>query len=123
MSKIRNKWLALAALAAGTFLLAALPLAAQEETATGTEAAEPTAEQTQEQSTPAEDKGFTFTVDPISFGVLESDVNSESSKWEEYRDLGSGFLIPILAVEGRGADDRFLDFRAENVRRDDARYT
>jgi MtrB/PioB family decaheme-associated outer membrane protein len=117
MSKIRNKWLALAALAAGIFLLAALPLAAQEETAPDAAAAEEAAAE------PAEEQGFTFTVHPIAFGLLESDVDTDSSKWEEYRDLGSGFLIPILAIEGRGADDRFLDFRAENVRYDDARYT
>lgn len=116
MSKIRNKWLALAA---GAFLLAALPLAAQEEqTATTEEPAAETAEMTE-----AADQGFTFTIDPIAFGLLESDVDTDSSKWEEYRDLGSGFFIPILNIEGRGGDDRFLDFRAENVRYDDARYT
>lgn len=98
MSKTRNKWLALAA---GAFLLAALPLAAQEE----------------------EEQGFTFTVDPIAFGFMEMDVDTDSSKWQEYRDLSSGFTIPILNIEGRGAEDRFLDFRAENVRYDDARYT
>jgi MtrB/PioB family decaheme-associated outer membrane protein len=131
MSKIRNQWLALAALVAGTFLLLALPLAAQTETAPATGEANPTeeqteeqtAEQTQEQTPPAEDQGFTFTVDPISFGVMESHVDSESSKWEEYRDMSSGFAIPLVNIEGRGADDRFLDFRGENVRYDDARYT
>jgi MtrB/PioB family decaheme-associated outer membrane protein len=54
---------------------------------------------------------------------MESDVDTESSKWEEYRDLSSGFVLPLLNIEGRGADDRWLDFRARNVRRDDARYT
>lgn len=112
MSKIRNKWLALAALVAGIFLLAALPLAAQEEAAPDAEPAETTEEQ-----------AFTFTVDPIAFGLMESDVDTDSSKWQEYRDLSSGFMIPILNIEGRGGDDRFLDFRAENVRYDDARYT
>ncbi|MFL6199779.1 MAG: MtrB/PioB family outer membrane beta-barrel protein [Thermoanaerobaculia bacterium] len=140
MSKNRNPWLALAALVAlvaGIFLLAAVPLAAQEETATdpaetGTTAAEqsqtdPTqADQTQidqTQAEPGSDQAFTFTVHPIAFGVLESDVDTDSSKWEEYRDLGSGFVIPILNIEGRGADDRFLDFRGVNVSREDARYT
>jgi MtrB/PioB family decaheme-associated outer membrane protein len=100
-----GKWLALTA---GALLLAALPLAAQEPA--------------EEAAPSGETQGFTFTVDPIVFGVLESTVDTDSSKWEEYRDLSSGFVIPLLNVEGRGADDRFLDFRAENVRRGDARY-
>jgi len=123
MSKIRNQWLALAALVAlvaGTFLLAA-PLAAQEETAPDATPAEPSEEQVQAEPSP--DQAFSFTIDPIAFGVMDMNVDSESSKWQEYRDLSSGFMIPILNIEGRGADDRFLDFRAENVRYDDARYT
>ena len=118
MSKIRNPWLALAA---GAFLLAALPLAAQEEAATAEEQEAATEEAATE--TAAEEQGFTFTIDPISFGFMEMDVDSESSKWQEYRDLSSGFTIPFLDIEGRGANDRFLDFQAENVRYDDARYT
>jgi MtrB/PioB family decaheme-associated outer membrane protein len=100
-----GKWLALTALAAGILLLAtALPCIAQE-----------TAQE------PAQ--GFTFIVDPIVFGIFESTVDTDSAKWEEYRDMSSGFVIPLLNIEGRGADDRFLGFRARNVRRDDARYT
>ena len=102
-----GKWLALTALAA--LLLAALPAAAQEP-------AEDTA------ASAPEAQGFTFTVDPIVFGIFESTVDTDSAKWEEYRDMSSGFVIPRLNIEGRGADDRFLDFHAVNVRRDDARY-
>jgi MtrB/PioB family decaheme-associated outer membrane protein len=101
-----GKWLALTALVAGTLLLAALPAAAQE----------PAAENT------GEPQGFTFTVDPIVFGIFESTVDTGSAKWEEYRDMSSGFVIPHLNIEGRGADDRYLDFRATNTSRDDARY-
>ncbi len=91
-------------LIAGALLLATLPLRAQDAEA------------------PA-DEGFTFKVDPIVVGILESTVDTDSSKWEEYRDLSSGFSIPLLNIEGRGADDRYLDFQARNVRRRDARYT
>ncbi len=125
MSKLRNKCLALAA---GAFLLAALPVAAQEvqETPVAQEAEE-TQETTKPQETgepeATEEQGFTFTVDPVSFGILESDVDTDSSKWQEYRDLSSGFVIPLLNIEGRGGNDRWLDFRATDVRRDDARYT
>ena len=105
MSNHRNKWLALAA---GAFLLAALPLAAQEPA--------------EESGDTGGEQGFTFTVDPVVFGTMESDVDTDSSKWQEYRDLSSGFVLPRLNVEGRGAEDRWLDFRAKNVRRDDARY-
>jgi MtrB/PioB family decaheme-associated outer membrane protein len=112
-----GKWLALtalAALAAGILLLAALPVAAQEPA----EPAEDTA------SPASESQGFTFTLDPIVFGIFESTVDTDSAKWQEYRDMTSGFVIPRLNIEGRDPnDDRFLDFRAANVRRDDARYT
>lgn len=120
MSKIRNPWLGLAAIAAGAFLLAALPLAAQEETPPDAATEEPAAE---EPAAETAAEGFTFTIDPISFGFMEMDVDSDSSKWQEYRDLSSGFTIPFLNIEGRAGDDRFLDFQAENVRYDDARYT
>ncbi|MFP5287884.1 MAG: hypothetical protein ACLGI9_19255, partial [Thermoanaerobaculia bacterium] len=118
MSNLRNKWLALA----GAFLLAALPVAAQEAQETPVPQEPEEAQETAE-AEPAAEQGFTFTADPVSFGILESDVDTDSSKWQEYRDLSSGFVIPLLNVEGRGGGDRWLDFRAANVRRDDARYT
>ena len=62
MSKIRNQWLALAALIAGIFLLAALPLAAQEE--------ETAPEMAMAEPAETEEQGFTFTVDPIAIGVM-----------------------------------------------------
>jgi hypothetical protein len=111
-----GKWLALTALSAATLLLAALPVAAQEP-------AEPAAASVEETSASAsEPQGFTFTIDPIVFGILETTVDTDSAKWEEYRDMSSGFSIPLLNIEGRSADDRFLTFRGENVRYKDARY-
>ncbi|HEX3129995.1 MAG TPA: MtrB/PioB family outer membrane beta-barrel protein [Thermoanaerobaculia bacterium] len=107
--KKTGKWLALTALAVSTLLLAALPVAAQEP-AEDTSASAP--------------QGFTFTIDPIVFGIFESTVDTDSAKWEEYRDMSSGFVIPLLNIEGRDPnDDRYLDFHATKVRRDDARYT
>lgn len=97
-----GKWLAL------TLLLVPLSVAAQEPA---------------EETAPAEEpQGFTFTIDPIVFGIMESTVDTNSAKWQEYRDLSSGFSIPLLNIEGRGAGDRYLDFHGENVRYDDARY-
>lgn len=77
----------------------------------------------QETTPPPEKKGFSLRVDPLVIGVLRSHVDSDSSKWEEYRDMSNGFVIPRLHVVGEGAGDRELDFSAVNVRRDDARYT
>ncbi len=66
-------------------------------------------------------QGFTFRVDPLVLQVLETDVDTESSKFEEYRDLDSGFR-PSLHLFGEGGD-RTLDIRADAIGRDDARYT
>jgi MtrB/PioB family decaheme-associated outer membrane protein len=113
MSSKRNigKWLALTVLVAGA-LLATLPVAAQEP-------AEP-AEDNASSSAP---QGFTFTIDPIVFGIFESTVDTDSAKWEEYRDMSSGFVIPRLNIEGRDpSDGRYLDFHAVNTGRQDARY-
>ncbi len=79
MSKLRNKWLALTA---GAFLLATLPVAAQEAQETPLHQEPEEAQETAE-AEPAEGQGFTFTVDPVSFGILESDVDTDSSKWQE----------------------------------------
>jgi MtrB/PioB family decaheme-associated outer membrane protein len=68
-------------------------------------------------------KRFSFRVDPLVLGVLQSHVDTDSAKWEEYRDVSGGFVIPRLHLIGEGAGERELDFNAENVRREDARYT
>ncbi len=65
---------------------------------------------------------FTFHLDPVAIEWLELDQDTNSSKFEEYRDLDSGLRIPLLVLKGVGANgDRTLDFTAENVWRDDAR--
>jgi MtrB/PioB family decaheme-associated outer membrane protein len=71
----------------------------------------------------AEDQGFRLGVDAITFEGIETDVDTDSAKFQEYRDLSSGFNLTHLRV--RGEDDkgeRFLWIRADNVNRDDARY-
>jgi MtrB/PioB family decaheme-associated outer membrane protein len=72
---------------------------------------------------PAPAKAFTFRVDPLVLGVVGAHVDTNSAKWEEYRDQSSGFVIPKLHLIGEGKGDRELDLNAVNVRRDDARYT
>src|SRR5947208_2739798 len=67
-------------------------------------------------------KGLSFRVDPLVLGVVRAHVDTNSSKWEEYRDMSNGFVIPHLRLIGEGSGDRELDFNAVNVRREDARY-
>jgi MtrB/PioB family decaheme-associated outer membrane protein len=68
-------------------------------------------------------KGFSFRVDPLVLGVVRAHLDTDSSKWEEYRDMSNGFVIPNLRLIGEGSGDRELDLNAVNVRREDARYT
>lgn len=87
-------------------------------------AAETAAAASTAEPAPAAKDELDVDVDALAFGLLESDVDSGSSRFEEYRDLGSGFWLPRLAVSGGDRwDGRFLELRARNVRRDDARYT
>lgn len=94
----------LTALAAGVILWASLaPLAAQE-------------------AAQGEAKGFSFRVDPIVFTYLNSDNDTDSAKFEEYRDFEDG-VTGSLRVSGESADgERFLDFAADNFAYEDARY-
>lgn len=72
----------------------------------------------------AEDQSFKLNVDSVWFEVLDNDTNTDSAKFQEYRDLSSGFNLTHLRVSGEDdAGKRFLSFRADNVRREDARYT
>ena len=69
-----------------------------------------------------EEKGFHFWADPIDVWVLQKDIDTKSSKLEEYRDLGSG-LRSTVKLFGESADgDRTLKLRLNAVGRDDARY-
>jgi MtrB/PioB family decaheme-associated outer membrane protein len=69
-------------------------------------------------------KAFIFHLDPLDFGVQLTDVDNNSAKFEEYRDLKSGFILPKLGLTGESGDgNRTFSLQAENLRRDDARYT
>lgn len=71
----------------------------------------------------AAEEGFTFSVDPIVLENLYTDVDTDSAKFEEYRDLGTGFRLRTLNLFGESADgNRFMEFRLKNVGREDARY-
>ncbi|HSS51068.1 MAG TPA: hypothetical protein VLX28_19170, partial [Thermoanaerobaculia bacterium] len=70
-----------------------------------------------------QEKGFSFSADPIVIGAISTDVNTKSSKFQEYRDLSSGATLGfnLLGVSGDG--ERVFNVTGVNVRRDDARYT
>src|SRR5262249_17959073 len=60
----------------------------------------------------------------LVIGVLDTHVDTRSAKFEEYRDVSSGFILPLFHLTGESADGkRTLDLFAHNVRRTDARYT
>jgi MtrB/PioB family decaheme-associated outer membrane protein len=66
---------------------------------------------------------FHFHIDPIVFEVLDVEVDTNSSKFNEYRDIQNGFNLPLLHVYGETPDgNRTIDLFAEHVMRDDARY-
>ena len=72
----------------------------------------------------AADDDFELKLEPIVFEVLESNVDTDSSKFQEYRDLSSGFRLPTLVMTGSGREtDRHLLMVGENIWRDDARMT
>lgn len=64
---------------------------------------------------------FTFHLDPLVIEWLSLDQDTNSSKFQEYQDLDTGFRIPLLKLSGASEDgNRTLDFTAKNVWRDDA---
>ncbi len=72
----------------------------------------------------AADEGFKLRFDPVILQSLEVDVDTDSSKFNEYRDIRSGFQLPQLHIAGESADgERTLVFRAQHALREDARYT
>ena len=71
---------------------------------------------------PADDD-FHLWADPIELEILSTSQNGNSAKFQEYRDLGSGFRIPRLRLRGEyDGGDRWFAFRGDNVDRRDARY-
>jgi len=71
----------------------------------------------------ADADGFRFWIDPLVVEDLVTEVDTESAKFEEYRDLSGGLRIPKLKLFGASADgDRTLALRLYNVDREDGRY-
>lgn len=69
------------------------------------------------------DSGFSLNLDRLDIGIYTVDVDTDSAKFNEYRDWHSGFVIPKLVVTGSDAETgRYLDFRSKWVGRRDAWY-
>lgn len=62
----------------------------------------------------------TFTLGRIDFGVQQVGLDNDSSKFEEYRDVPSGVVIPYFRLFGEGTWQ--YNLVAENVLRQDGRY-
>jgi MtrB/PioB family decaheme-associated outer membrane protein len=69
-------------------------------------------------------QGFTLQLEPLKVSLLDVDVDTTSSKFNEYRDIQSGATVDKLVITGASADgNRTLDLRMARVGRRDARYT
>src|SRR5262247_1498761 len=68
---------------------------------------------------PSEKKGS--QTGEITMGVTQSDVDTLSSKFEEYREVPNGLVLPRFRMLGEAAGLHY-DFRAENTRQADQRY-
>lgn len=75
----------------------------------------------QEPPTSTEPFDFHFQVRPLELSWWASTVDTRSSKFAEYRDLGSGFQLPVVDLTGTSADARQqLSVRLTHAWRDDA---
>jgi len=71
----------------------------------------------------AAEGGFQLHLDELVVGVYDVDIDTDSSKFNEYRDWNTGFQVPKIKVSGEDAETgRYLDFSAVWVGRRDARY-
>jgi Putative outer membrane beta-barrel porin, MtrB/PioB len=71
----------------------------------------------------AEAKSFSFFVDPVQVDQLWTDIDSDSSKFEEYRDFSSGVRLTHLRFGAETADlKRSLEVQIHNAGLDDAFY-
>lgn len=69
-------------------------------------------------------RGFHFEIDPLTISWENVDVDTNSAKFNEYRDLDDGILLEKLRIFGSDADgNRNLSFTATRGGREDARYT
>ena len=70
-----------------------------------------------------ESTGFTLKMDRLDLAVYDVDVDTDSSKFNEYRDWSSGFAIPKMKISGEDEKGRYLEFKSTWIGRRDARYT
>ena len=71
----------------------------------------------------AEDTGFRLWVEPVELWVIQKDVDTNSSKFEEYRDLSNG-LWTRIGLFGESEDkNRNLAIRLVGIDRRDAHYS
>ncbi len=67
--------------------------------------------------------GYRLHLDQLVIDIRNVDVDTDSARFEEYRDMSPGFAVRKLHVTMDGGDGaRDLDFKAVNVGKDDARY-
>ena len=107
-------------------LLARSPAAPREEPGPGSRPGPAAGDRLRPTQKPAGagEKGFTFRFDPLVIGVHRHRTSTPTRRSsQEYRDVSSGFVLPSCTSSARATGDRELDLNAENVRRDDARYT
>ena len=71
----------------------------------------------------ADSTGFSFYLDPVQIDRLWTDVDTNSSKFQEYRDLSSGLRLTHLRFGADTADlKRAFEVQIQNADRDDAFY-
>ncbi len=54
------------------------------------------------------DSGFSLNLDRLDIGIYTVDIDTDSAKFNEYRDWTSGFTIPEARDHGWGQGDRSL---------------
>ncbi|HKI01133.1 MAG TPA: MtrB/PioB family outer membrane beta-barrel protein [Thermoanaerobaculia bacterium] len=121
----------LSTLAAGLLLLAGLAPARAQETPMAEEPADQETAPAQETAEPSpstdpstsSSKGFSFRFDPIVIGAIDTNADTNSSKFQEYRDLSSGFTLGFNLLGENADGERNLAFNTDNAGRRDARYT
>jgi MtrB/PioB family decaheme-associated outer membrane protein len=69
-----------------------------------------------------DENGFRFWVEPIDLWALEKDQDTNSSKFQEYLDLESGFWASLKLYGESDDGDRTLAVRLSAIGRDHARY-
>src|SRR5690349_9398865 len=71
-----------------------------------------------------DESGLQFHLEQFDLGALFTDVDSNSSKYEEYRDRREGVIVPGLALSGQTKDGKHVfELLGRDITRDDGRWT